>query len=62
MSIPESNPLYRQDGGWLSLCAFRLGCPVGSVSIVDFGVHGPLLKALADRSHLGEELKNLPGT
>ena len=41
---------------------YRLGCPVGSVSIVEFGAHGPLLKALADRSHLGEDLKNLPGT
>ncbi|MBE9034383.1 histidine phosphatase family protein [aff. Roholtiella sp. LEGE 12411] len=41
---------------------FRLGCPVGSVSIVEFGSHGPLLKALADRTHLDERLRNLPGT
>lgn len=41
---------------------FRLGCPVGSVSIVEFGSHGPLLKALADRTHLNERLRNLPGT
>jgi broad specificity phosphatase PhoE len=41
---------------------FRLGCPVGSVSIVEFGAHGPLLRALADRSHLSKELRNLPGT
>jgi probable phosphoglycerate mutase len=41
---------------------FRLGCPVGSVSVVEFGSHGPLLKALADRTHLDERLRNLPGT
>jgi probable phosphoglycerate mutase len=41
---------------------FRLGCPVGSVSIVEFGGHGPLVKALADRTHLDERLRNLPGT
>ena len=41
---------------------FRLGCPVGSVSIVEFSSHGPLLKALADRIHLDERLRNLPGT
>ena len=41
---------------------YRLVCPVGSVSVVEFTVHGPLLKALADRSHLSDELKSLPGT
>lgn len=41
---------------------YRLACPVGSVSIVEFGRNGPLLKALADRDHLTDELKNLPGT
>ena len=41
---------------------YRLGCPVGSVSIVEFGDHGPLLKALADRTHLDERLRSLPGT
>lgn len=41
---------------------YRLGCPVGSVSIVEFGKHGPLLKAMADRTHLDEKLRNLPGT
>jgi len=41
---------------------FRLGCPVGSVSIVEFGSHGPLLKCLADRLHLDERLRSLPGT
>ncbi len=41
---------------------FRLGCPVGSVSVVEFGAHGPLLLALADRSHLDARLRDLPGT
>lgn len=41
---------------------YRLGCPVGSVSVVEFGPHGPLLKALADRTHLSERLRSLPGT
>ncbi len=41
---------------------YRLGCPVGSVSIVEFGSHGPLLKALAERTHLDERLRHLPGT
>ncbi len=41
---------------------FRLGCPVASVSIVEFTSHGLLLKVLADRSHLDERLRNLPGT
>jgi broad specificity phosphatase PhoE len=41
---------------------FRLGCTVGSVSIVEFSSHGPLLKVLADRTHQSERLRNLPGT
>ena len=41
---------------------FRLGMPVASISIVEFGTHGPLLKVLADRSHLSDRLRNLPGT
>jgi broad specificity phosphatase PhoE len=41
---------------------YRLGCPVGSVSVVEFTPHGPLLHALADRTHLSEELRLLPGT
>ncbi|ARV62253.1 histidine phosphatase family protein [Nostocales cyanobacterium HT-58-2] len=41
---------------------YRLGCPVGSVSVVEFSSHGPLLKALADCTHLDERLRNLPGT
>lgn len=41
---------------------YRLVCPVGSVSVVEFTVHGPLLVNLADRSHLNDRLKSLPGT
>lgn len=41
---------------------YRLGCPVGSLSIVEFTSHGPLLQKLADRSHLSETLRSLPGT
>ena len=40
----------------------RLVCPVGSVSIVEFTLNGPMLKALADRSHLTEGLRSLPGS
>jgi len=41
---------------------YRLGCPVGSVSVVEFAAQGPLLHSLADRSHQTETLRNLPGT
>jgi broad specificity phosphatase PhoE len=41
---------------------YRLVCPVGSVSIVEFSAEGPLLHALADRSHFTDALKALPGT
>jgi broad specificity phosphatase PhoE len=41
---------------------YRLSCPVGSVSVVEFGESGPLLKVLADRMHLSERLRHLPGT
>ena len=41
---------------------YRLGCPVGSVSVVEFSLEGPLLHSLADRSHLSESLRALPGT
>jgi len=40
----------------------RLDCPTASVSVVEFATHGPLLKVLADRSHLGMRLRELPGT
>ena len=41
---------------------FRLGCPVGSVSVVEFTANGPLLHRLADRTHFDERLRSLPGT
>ena len=41
---------------------YRLGCPVGSVSIVELTLNGPMLKGLADRSHLTEGLRSLRGT
>jgi probable phosphoglycerate mutase len=41
---------------------YRLACPVGSVSVVEFDAHGPMLKTLADRSHLNTTLRALPGT
>ncbi len=41
---------------------YRFGCPVGSVSIVQFGGHGPLATAVADRSHLDARLRHLDGT
>jgi broad specificity phosphatase PhoE len=41
---------------------YRFGCPVGSVSVVEFGKHGPLAASVADRSHLDATLRGLPGT
>jgi broad specificity phosphatase PhoE len=41
---------------------YRFGCPVGSVSIIEFGGHGPLATAVADRSHLDSRLRHLEGT
>lgn len=41
---------------------YRLGCPVSSLSTVEFTANGPMLQTLADRSHLDERLKTLPGT
>lgn len=41
---------------------YRLACPVGSISVVEFGEQGPLLIRLADRAHLDENLRELPGT
>lgn len=41
---------------------YRLGCPVGGLSVVEFKSEGPLLHTLADRSHLSETLRSLPGT
>ena len=41
---------------------YRFGCPVGSVTIVEFGGHGPLALAVADRSHLDIRMRELEGT
>ena len=41
---------------------YRFVCPTGSVSVVEFSAEGPLLHALADRSHFSDALKTLPGT
>jgi len=41
---------------------YRLGAPVSSVSSVEFGHHGPLIKVLGDTSHLPDRLRKLPGT
>ena len=41
---------------------YRLGCPVGSLSVVEFTTEGPLLHSLADRTHLTQRLRALPGT
>ncbi|MGH9914527.1 MAG: histidine phosphatase family protein [Pyrinomonadaceae bacterium] len=41
---------------------YRIVCPVGSISVIEFEQHGPLLSALADRTHLSERLRTLPGT
>jgi probable phosphoglycerate mutase len=41
---------------------YRFACPVGSLSQVEFSLEGPLLHSLADRSHLTEALRSLPGT
>lgn len=41
---------------------YRMACPVGSVSLIEFTSEGPLLHALADRAHLSADLRSLRGT
>ncbi|MBV9957634.1 MAG: histidine phosphatase family protein [Acidobacteria bacterium] len=41
---------------------YRLVCPVASVSTVEFTAQGPLLHTLAERSHLNDRLRAVPGT
>jgi broad specificity phosphatase PhoE len=41
---------------------YRLACPVGSISKLEFSREGPMLHSLADRSHLSERLRSLAGT
>lgn len=40
----------------------RIGCPVASLSIVEFAQRGPLVHTIADRSHLSQKLRMLEGT
>jgi broad specificity phosphatase PhoE len=40
----------------------RISTLVGSVSVVRFDDHGPLLERLGDRAHFDERLLALPGT
>jgi broad specificity phosphatase PhoE len=41
---------------------YRLACPVGSVSLIEFTPEGPLLHSLADRAHLDAHLRSSRGT
>lgn len=43
----------------IDLCRFRyrFACPVASLSVIEFGRHGPLVHALADRSHLSRQMR-----
>jgi len=40
----------------------RIAIPVASVSIVEIGERGPLVKVMGDRCHLRDELRNRPGS
>ena len=40
----------------------RINALTGSVSVVRFDVHGPMLEILGDRSYMDEALRNRPGT
>ncbi|MGB3533661.1 MAG: hypothetical protein WBA13_09090 [Microcoleaceae cyanobacterium] len=48
---------------WIDIGRFRdrIAMPVSGVSIIEMQKHGPLLHTLADRSHLDESLRFLPG-
>lgn len=39
----------------------RIAMPVGGVSIIEMGVHGPLLHSVGDRCYLDDNLRYLPG-
>jgi broad specificity phosphatase PhoE len=45
----------------IDVCRFRhrFDCPVASLSVIEFGNHGPLMRALADRNHLSEQMRTL---
>ncbi|HEY9623896.1 MAG TPA: histidine phosphatase family protein [Crinalium sp.] len=40
----------------------RINALAGSVSMVKFETHGPLLEILGDRAYMGDELRNRPGS
>jgi broad specificity phosphatase PhoE len=40
----------------------RIAALAASISVVKFDVRGPMLEVLGDRSHMDENLRNLPGT
>lgn len=46
----------------LSHYRHRLDCPVASLSVIEMRTQGPFLHVLADRSHLPESMRSLPGT
>lgn len=37
----------------------RIGMPVASISIIQYGVHGPLVEVMGDRTHLPPDLRKL---
>jgi broad specificity phosphatase PhoE len=40
----------------------RIDAPAGSVSVVRFDAHGPLLQVVGERGYMDEYLRSLPGT
>jgi broad specificity phosphatase PhoE len=40
----------------------RIDMPAGTVTVVKFDLHGPLLQVLGDRGYMGEDLRSRPGT
>jgi probable phosphoglycerate mutase len=40
----------------------RIDMPAGSVTIVKFDLHGPLLQELGNRAYMSEDLRSRPGT
>jgi broad specificity phosphatase PhoE len=40
----------------------RIDAPAGSVSVVRFDAHGPLLQVVGERGYMDERLRSLPGT
>ncbi len=40
----------------------RIDMPAASISVIKFGIYGPLLQKLGDRSYMDDSLRSLPGT